>query len=213
MKKILAFFLFALLIFSGPVLAEEVVVSVQDYELTRSEFLETSQQMKAQLEAPEEVTSEEVDLYITNTIIEDFIVNSLIRIDIEIRDLQVDDELVEEELNSFLEDIVSQQDPESKEEALAQIESEYGLTENDLKETIRDNLSYQKLQLFYLEKAQSDMTQQDIEADYSDYLDGGGELSLEDFTEREVMQEVNRLMQERVNYLYQELEGEIEVNL
>ena len=96
---------------------------------------------------------------------------------------------------------------------MAQIESEYGLTENDLRETIQENLSYQKLQLFYLEKAQSDMTQQDIEADYEDYLDGGGELSLEDFTEREVMQEVNRLMQERVNYLYQELEGEIEVNL
>lgn len=211
MKKIAVFLVLALFIFSIPVLADNVVVRVQDYELTESEFLETSEEMKSQLDAPEEVTDDEIDAYIAEAIIEDFIIDSLIRIDIEKRDLEVDDKLVRDELDSFLEDAVNEQEFENKEDALSQIESVYGLSESDLKETIRDNLSYQKLQLFYAQKAQKEMTQREIEADYEDYE--SEELSLEEFTERRVMEEVNRLMQQRVNELYGEFEGKIEINL
>ena len=214
MKKIVVLTVLALLIFTSSIIAEEIIVRVQDYELTREEFLETSQKMKSELDAPEEATDEDIDLYITNAIIEDFIIDSLIRIDIKERGIQVSQQEVDEELNSFLEDVMTDQELENQEEALEEIEAISGLTKEELEKEASENISFVKLQLLYFQRAQEELTENYIQSEYENYLEQTEDpVTLEEFAENIALQRTNSLLQERINYLFEENQEEIEVNI
>ena len=213
MKKVVVLTVLALLILSTPLVAEEVVVRVQDYELTRSEFLETSQEMKEQLDAPEEATDEEINMYIANAIIEDFIINSLIRVDIEKRGLEATDGEIDQEIDNLLNDAMEAQEIDSKEEAFEYIETISGLTEEEIRDQAGDNIAFIKLQLFYMERVEENLSI-DMEAEYENYLDETQDpLSFEEFTESVIAQKANELLQQRINHLYEESQEDIEINL
>ena len=214
MKKIVVLTVLALLIFTSSIIAEEIIVRVQDYELTETEFLETSERMRSELDAPEEATDADIDMYITNAIVEDFIINSLIRIDIEERGVEATKEEVDQEMDQLIQDIIENQDIDSKDEAFEHIEAISGLSEEDIREQAGENISFVKLQLYYMEKAQEELNSIDMEAEYEKYLEEVDDpMAFEEFTESVLAQKTNDLLQERINYLYEQKEEYIEINL
>ena len=214
MKKLFALTILALLLFSSPVIAEEIIVRVQDYELTETEFLETSEKMRSELDAPEEATDADIDMYITNTIVEDFIINSLIRIDIKEKEMKATEEEIDQEIDQLIQDIIETQDVDNEDEAFEHIEAISGLTKENIREQAGENISFVKLQFYYMEKAQEELDSIDMEAEYEKYLEEVDDpMTFEEFTENVLAQRTNELLQQRINDLYEENVNDIEINL
>ncbi|GEM_PF-6693595 len=202
MKKLTAsLIILVLFIFSASLAtttANEELARVGDHVLTPELFAQYQEQIASQIEIPEEeISEEELQAFITQNALEQFILDALLEDHIENMELEVSFEEAEEALMQEIEELYlpEYEEVETKEEFIEMIKEETGMSYEEIVESRKPNLSRIKLQDYYLEKAKEDLE--------------------EGASDEELNQKAQSLLQSEIDVLFEKYQEEekIEINL